>query len=182
MKSPTSKSVTQEWTHELAFMQQTVLLTAIRGPDGLPKYGGGAKMLIRWLRRCVLLSAMEGGRVLTDPVMPGGGSFTGPSLPPSPIPEDDQLDPWYDRMQIHVHDYVRETDALPHHFQMHFLHASEILGYKHPVDEIRLFWLALYLRLVNDFHLHPETEEELDDRLGDDRDSWLKRADSATVT
>ena len=30
-------SVTQFWVHELTFMQQSVLLTAIRGPDGLPK-------------------------------------------------------------------------------------------------------------------------------------------------
>jgi len=34
---------------------------------------------------------------------------------------------------------------------------------------------------VNDLHLHPETEEEMDRRLGDDRAQWLERADSATV-
>lgn len=168
-------AVTQEWTHNISMMQQTVLLTAIRGPDGLAKYGGGAKMLLRWLRRCILLSAMD-GRVLADPIEPNGGSFTGPSLS-----GDDDLDPWQDRMQEHVNDYLRQVDALPHHYQMHFMHAVEIVGYKHPDERISMFWRQLYLRLVNDFHLHPESEKELDERLDDTRAGWLKRADPATV-
>jgi hypothetical protein len=171
MKGP----VTQAWTHELSMMQQSVLLAAVRGPDGTPKYGGGAKMLLRWYRRCVLLSAMD-GRVLADPIEPNGGSFTGPSLQGY-----DDLDPWEDRMQVHVHDYLRSVDALPHHYQMHFMHAVEIVGYKHPDPRIAIFWRQLYLRLVNDFHLHPETEAELDERLGDTREGWAKRADPATM-
>jgi hypothetical protein len=132
-------------------------------------------MLLRWFRRCVLLSAMD-GRVLADPIEPNGGSFTGPSLQ-----GDDGEDPWYERMQAHVEDYLRNVDALPHHFQMHLLHAVEIVGYKHPNPMVRTFWHALYLRLVNDFHLHAESERELDERLGDTRAGWLKRADPATV-
>lgn len=172
-------AVTQTWTHDISMMQQSVLLAAIRGPDGSPKYGGGAKMLLRWLRRCILLSAMD-GRVLSNPIEQNGGSFTGPSLDEWEG-EGEEADPWYDRMQIHVNDYVRSVDALPHHFQMHFMHAVEIVGYKHPDQIVRFFWRGLYLRLVNDFHLHPETEAELDDRLGDTREGWLKRADPATV-
>lgn len=167
-------SVTQEWVQQQTLMQQTVLLTAIRGPDGLPKYGG-VKMLLRWFRRCVLLSAMD-GRVLDNPIDNNGGSFTGPSLQ-----GDDDLDPWCDRMLVHVNAYLRETDAIPHHFQMHFMHAVEIVGYKHPDPQIAMWWRELYLRLVNDLHLHPETEAELDSRLGDTRAGWLNRADPATV-
>lgn len=167
--------VTQEWTHAISMMQQTVLLTAIRGPDGSPKYGGGAKMLLRWYRRCVLLSAMD-GRVLRDPIEPNGGSFTGPSLQ-----GDIEVDSWTDRMQVHVNDYLRQLDSLPHHYQMHFMHAAEILGYKHPDSIIRHWWHQLYLRLVNDLHLHPETEAEMDSRLGDTREGWLARADPATT-
>lgn len=155
-------------------MQQTVLLTAIRGPDGLPKYGG-VKMLLRWFRRCVLLSAID-GKILTDPTDPNGGSFTGPSLE-----GEDDLDPWQDRMMAHVNGYLRELDAIPHHFQLHFLHAVEILGYKHPDDLVSTWWGGLYVRLVNDMHLHPETRAELDTRLGDTREGWLHRADPATV-
>lgn len=172
---PAPGPVTQAWLHRLPMMQQSVLLAAVRGPDGLAKYGGGAKMLLRWYRRCILLSAMD-GRVLADPVEPNGGSFTGPSL----YGEDD-LDHWPDRMQVHVNDYLRQVDALPHHYQLHFMHAVEIVGYKHPNHEIRHFWHQLYLRLVHDFHLWPETEQQLDERLGDSRSGWLKRADPATV-
>lgn len=171
--------VTQEWTHDLPMMQQTVLLTAIRGPDGIAKYGGGVKMLLRWYRRCILLSALD-GKVLDDPLEPNGGSFTGPSLDPKM--HGDSIDDWDDLMLIHVNDYLRQVDALPHHFQMHFMHGIEIIGYKHPEHRISMFWRQVYLRLVNDFHLHPETEAELDDRLGDTRSGWLKRADPATVS
>ncbi|WP_249938092.1 hypothetical protein [Variovorax sp. 3P27G3] len=167
--------VTQAWVHAIPMMQQSVLLAAIRGPDGQPKYGGGAKMLLRWYRRCVLLSAMD-GKVLANPIDENGGSFTGPSLN-----GHDELEHWTDRMQLHVNDYMRQVDMLPHHYQMHFMHAAEIVGYKHPNHEIRHFWHRVYLRLVLDFHLWPETEAQLDDRLGDTRSGWLKRADPATM-
>jgi hypothetical protein len=167
--------VTQVWTHDLPMMQQTVLLTAIRGPDNLPKYGP-VKMLLRWYRRCLLLSAMD-GKVLEDPMEPNGGSFTGPSLS-----GDDSIDDWEERMQQHVNGYLQSLDALPHHFQMHFMHAVQIMGYKHTDARIGCFWSLLYFRLVKDLHLHPESCDEMDSRLGDSRSGWLKRADPATVS
>lgn len=169
-----SGSVLQPWVSTIPRMQQTVLLTAIRGPDGLPKYGP-TKMLLRWFRRCVLLSAMD-GRALLDPIEPNGGSFTGPSLD-----KPDDEDHWSDRMQVHIHGYLQGMDGTPHHFALHFMHAVEILGYKHPDAVIRHFWRRLYERLAHDMHLWPETEQQLDERLGDTRSGWLKRADPATV-
>lgn len=157
-------------------MQQTVLLTAIRGPDGQPKYSP-IKYLLRWYRRCILLSAMD-GRVLTDPYENNGGSFTGPSY--------SYTDPGFPNWEFHmdkiVYKYLQEIDSVPHHFHMHFVHAVEILGYKHPNQRTRNWWAKLYVRLVNDFHLHPETEQEMDDRLGDSRSGWLKRCDPATTS
>ena len=166
--------VTQPWTHELPMMQQTVLLSAIRGPDGLPKYGC-MKMLLRWYRRCVLLSAMD-SRVITNPLDEGGGSFTGPS-----VKDRDPSRSWQNVMEHLVDDYLRELDAVPHHFQMHFMPGVEILGYRHPNDEIRNWWRAVYERLVNDMHLHPETFTEMMQRLSDNREGWLARADPATI-
>lgn len=166
--------VLQEWVTDLTFMQQTVLLTAIRGPDGAPKYGP-TKMLLRWYRRCILLSAMD-GVALSTPYLFGGGSFTGPSYEPTTYWHD-----WTPRMEEIVGLYLRELDALPHHFQLHFMHAVEILGYKHPDPDIAVFWLSTYLRLVHDMHLWPETEEQMDLRLGDSREQWLARNDPATV-
>lgn len=173
------KSVMQEWTAELPMMQQTVLLTAIRGPDGLPKYGC-VKMLLRWFRRCVLLSAMD-GKVLENPFDNNGGSFTGPSFEWKTAFAIERCGGWEKQMNAIVDDYLRSLDAIPHHFQMHFLHAVEILGYKHPLDRHRLWWGSVYLRLVNDMHVHPESPGEMDSRLGDSRSGWLQRADAATV-
>lgn len=163
--------VTQTWTHSLPMMQQTVLLAAIRGPDGMPKYTA-VKMLLRWYRRCLLLSAID-GKVIDNPYDDMGGSFTGPS-----IGFDAE---WEHGMDQIVTEYLREIDSVPHHFHMHLMHAVEIMGYKHSVRRIREWWYALYLRLVNDLHLHPESEVELDSRLGDSRSGWLARADKATI-
>jgi len=132
-------------------------------------------MLLRWYRRCILLSAID-QRVLSTPYAFGGGSFTGPSYTPTTHDHD-----WRQPMDGIVGEYLRELDGLPHHFQLHFLHAAEILGYKHPVSLIRGWWHSTYLRLVHDMHLWPETEEQLDLRLGDDREQWLARNDPATV-
>lgn len=174
------RPVLQDWVMRIPMMQQTVLLTAIRGPDGLPKYGS-VKMLMRWYRRCVLLSAMD-GRILATPYLESGGSFTGPSVERLSVSADPSMD-WRPLMNKHVDEYLRTVDAIPHHFHLHLMHAIEILGYKHYDAEVtRDWWHQVYLRFVNDMHLHPETEEELDKRLGDTREGWLERADPATIT
>jgi hypothetical protein len=165
--------VTQTWAHDITFMQQTVLLTAVRGPDGIPKYHP-TKYLLRWFRRCTLVSSLD-GCVLTTPLQAGGGSFMGPSYHP------DQGTDWPPAMDGLVGDYLRSLDELPHHFQLHFMHAAQIVGYKHPDPEIRAWWHKTYVRLVHDMHVWPETEAQMDDRLGDDRSSWLARNDEATV-
>lgn len=176
------RSVIQNWVTDLPMMQQTVLLTAVRGPDGLPKYHP-TKFLLRWYRRCILLSALD-GKVLTDPIEPNGGSFTGPSLDGWRTVGVDQTirvdDPWQEGMHDRVTDYLRSLDEVPHHFQLHLMHAVEILGYKHPDARIADWWRGVYERLVHDMHLWPETEEQLDARLGDSREGWLARGDVAT--
>ena len=102
--------VTQEWTHSLSCMQQTVLLTAVRGPDGVAKYHP-VKYLLRWYRRCVLLGALD-HNVFTDPYDQRGGSFTGPSYEwPSSLKHH-----WPDKMNGVVEKYLQSLDELPHHF------------------------------------------------------------------
>ncbi len=176
----TGGNVMQPWVEDLSFMQQTVLLAAIRGPDGVPKYGP-TKLLLRWYRRCILLSAMD-GKVLEMPFDPGGGSFTGPNYEPVSKAVAEMIGhDWRQSMASIVGEYLRELDAIPHHFQLHFLHAVEIVGYKHPDSDIRCWWFGTYERLVHDMHLWPETEAQLDRRLGDSREQWLERNDPATV-
>jgi hypothetical protein len=167
-----SKSVQQEWTHELSYMQQTVLLTAVRGPDGIAK-NHVAKQILRWFRRCTLISAFD-GKILNTPYAFGGGSFTGPSYEPTKLDHD-----WREQMSHVVGSYLQTLDELPHHFQLHLMHAAEIIGYKHPDRAIRNWWRETYHRLVHDMHLWPETEAELDNRLGDTFEGWAARNEEA---
>lgn len=183
-------NVLQDWVVELPMMQQSVLMAAVRGPDGVTKYHP-SKYMLRWYRRCVLLSAMD-GRVLEDPVELNGGSFTGPSVASSDdgccaysalgLSDPPQRRTWSQALDDLVSEYLRSLDELPHHFQLHFMHAVEILGYKHPDPAVRRWWLLVYQRLVLDMHLTPETESALDYRLGDSRAQWLDVADPATRT
>lgn len=171
-------SVLQSWVQNLTLMQQSVLLGSIRGPDGIQKYSA-AKYLLRWYRRCVLISAFD-NCVLNTPHDPRGGSFTGPSFYVADIADQQSVD-WRPSMNGVIDNYFKEFDTYPGHFTKHFMMAAEILGYKHPDDKIRIWWHDFYLRLVKDMHLNPETEEELDLRLGDNRDRWIKGAERATA-
>lgn len=152
-------SVMQEWVNNLSYMQQSVLITAVRGCDGLPKKHV-SKFVLRWLRRCIMLSAMD-GRVLTDSHDPGGGNFTGP-LPPS-----------QSFLNI-VADYLASVDEVPHHFHLHLMHAAEIIGYKHPNQDISREWRHFYRFMVRDMHLLPECLDDMDYRLGDNQEQWTK--------
>ncbi len=118
------------------------------------------KYILRWLRRCVLISAFD-KCVLMNPVDERGGNFTGPF--PSGKSFDDLTS-----------DYLNDVDSVPHHFHMHLTHAAEILGYKHPEPLIRNGWNIFYIKAVRDAHLRPESLSELDYRLGDNQDQWTK--------
>jgi hypothetical protein len=174
--------VLQEWVCKLTFMQQSVLITAVRGPDGVHK-NHISKKLIRWLRRCILISAFD-GKALLLPYDVGerkGGSFTGPSLGAAELNVSNiaharmELKPWQPEMHKVLDAYMLTLDEVPHHFQLHFLHATEILGYCHPTNTVATWWLEAYKRLCNDMHLNPETYEQLQGRLGDNEANWRAR-------
>jgi hypothetical protein len=171
-----TRAVLQDWVMQLPLMQQTVLLTAIRGPDGIEKYGP-VKNVLRWYRRCVLLSAMDGA-VLSNPYDTNGGSFTGPS-----IHADATFDwQWTHAMDRVVDQYMQKIDTLPMHFHLHLMHGAEIIGYKHPDLVISHWWLnSVYLRFVLHMHLEPEGGQEMNKRLSDNREEWAKRNDPATL-
>lgn len=163
------KFVLQDWISDLTFMQQSVLVTATRGPDGIRK-DHPAKMIIRWLRRCYLRSALDGGIVLDNPRDPRGGNFTGPSL--EQCPANDGYS-WEDPMDALLKKYIKAADELPHHFQSHVMHAAEILGFEHPVGRIRVWWYRAYEAIVDDLHLLPEPAGKMRKRLGDAKETWL---------
>ena len=138
-------------------MQQSVLITAVRGADGIPKRHV-SKYLLRWLRRCIMFSAFDKIELM-GPHDARGGNFTGP------IPQDQTPESIQD-------EYFHDIDMIPHHFHLHLVHAAEILGYKHPQPSKRFFWKGFYETAARDMHLIPEDEAELDIRLGDSLAQW----------
>jgi hypothetical protein len=175
-----NRPATQDWVHGVSIMQQSVLLSAIRGCDGMPKFHKH-KALVKWYRRCVLISAFD-GVALTDPFAPGGGSFTGPiadlrawrDAGPHPVTEYDHR---CSLLQKATDDFMDSRDELPAHYRDHFMHAAEVVGYKHPDPTIREFWFDVYERLVHALHVWPETEAQMDARLGDNFAGWKARGD-----
>ena len=172
-------SVMQDWTMELPYMQQGVLIAGMRGPDGLHK-DHVVKLLLRWYRRCVIKSAFT-GRDMWTPWEDGGGSFTGPSCKYDPaaiptyfVPEHmAKFGGWNTgKMTAIVDRYLKSVDEVPHHFQLHLMNGAEILGYKHPDPDIRKWWRGTYVNIVNDMHLLPEPDERMDFRLGDRESNW----------
>ena len=172
------RSVLQDWVCDLTFMQQSVIMTAVRGPDGIHK-NHVSKLIVRWMRRCALYSAFDQAVLLTpyDDNERRGGSFTGPSC----YRKNDRFfvysdsivhSSWQSAMIAVLDEYMLTTDEVPHHFQLHFLHAAEIIGYKHSDDDIKLWWFNSYVRLCNDMHLNPESHEQMQRRLGDNEKTW----------
>lgn len=174
-------SVLQPWVQDLSYMQQSVLISSVRGADGLHKEHI-SKYILRWLRRCVLVSAFE-GRVLPTPTEKGGGSFTGPLKHPTLKREDFSDTSWinpqlqYDTEALTwvFKTYLRATDEIPHHFHAHVMHAAQIIGIHHPTEWIRKSWYGFYEMCVHDMHLNPELPSEMNKRLGDSEKNWRAR-------
>lgn len=185
-----SGPVTQPWVNNLSFMQQSVLISAIRGCDGIPKRHK-AKLVVKFYRRMVLFSAFD-GKAFADAFEPGGGSFTGPISEIPPLSElrvsgpvvietGQSLYDWKCSMLQKVSDdFVDSRDELPGHYMGHMMHAFEIVGYKHPEPAIKDYFSELYNRLAHAHHLWPETEQEMDKRLGDNPGDWQARMDRST--
>lgn len=153
-----SRSIQPEWCRSLPLQQQSVLLLATRGPDGIGKQHP-VKDVLRAYRACVLTAAKWG-----RPMKYGeaGDGFMSLDLFGSDLQWAGVCD-----------EYMLSVDSIPHHFVMHLLYGAEILGYKHPDVRFRDRWRLFYVECVRDLHLTPETEEEMDERLNDwGRESW----------
>lgn len=180
-------SAAQPWLNNIPMMQQSVLFSAIRGPDGFAK-SHPVKPLLRFYRRSILMSAFD-NRAIDNPYDPGGGSFTGPSLKLFPADEDIPfehfaviikgmyeympVDKWPEAMRTIVDGFLNARDEYHLHFYGHCMHAFQIIGVHHPDPIIKQFWRRVYERMVNALHLEPEPDSELNRRLGDKEDAWV---------
>lgn len=134
-------SLLRPWVATLTLQAQGVLLSALRGPDGMPK-DGPAKAAARALRATIVHNAREVG---PDDVYMGDGTGMCTS---------GEVDLFFSGL-----------DALPLHWYHHFVHAAEIVGYLHPNPEIRRFWNDVYARAVESLHLSPEPADAMRKRL-----------------
>lgn len=150
-------SVLQDWVMGLPLRAQGTLLTGVRGCDLAPKHlatiddthgcSTGESMsdrhLVAFLRFCVLNPA--------DPreIDSAPGSWFQSTPPPKWKPS--------------------EFGHYPLHWNSHVMHCFEVIGYCHPDLELRRQAREVYLRMVHSLHLNPETPEQMNERLTEDR-------------
>jgi hypothetical protein len=139
-----SDCVVQDWLKDLTLKQQTVLLSAIRGCDGVAKEDI-SKKFVRVYRSLILKDAYPTKKV---------GTFMNDVI-----------------LSKEVVDFGKQLDHYPMHWLMHFIHAIEIVGYEHPEQAIRQNWRFIYFHIVNSLHMNPETQEEMRERLQDGKPS-----------
>jgi hypothetical protein len=152
--------VLKEWVTELTLAEQGTLLTAVRGPDAVRK-DHPIKQFLRAYRRAVLNGAH-----------PVPGSFMSDQPTLSTVQVGDLLGGgdayrlhWVRQLEKFFAGYV---DDLPHHFYMHFGHCAEIVGYRHPDEDVARWWLAVYAAIVETFHMRPEQYDDMRRRLRDE--------------
>jgi hypothetical protein len=124
-------SVMQEWTLNLTWKEQTVLLLGLRGTDS-----GGSKdikLMTRWLRSIVLKNAAPEKTFMKETKFRSVKE----------IADDNPL----------------ALDMLPVHFFGHLMHTFEVIAYRHPDSTIKKKALGVYLDLCEYLHVNPETEE-----------------------
>lgn len=168
MKTKPNESVLQDWVCTLPFMQQALLMLATRGPDGLPKYTP-AKQILHYLRGVVIKPAHESFKQC-DGFMNVDYGQVQYHTKTDGIEDPDFTRPIAGRefgwaFRDAQARFFNDVDIYPMHFYMHLTHAAEVIGYKHPILEIRACWRDFYFNCCDGLHLNPEHEYALDKRL-----------------
>jgi hypothetical protein len=138
-------SVLQDWVMELPLREQGTLLTGVRGCDLTPKLplSSTERRLVAFLRYTFLNPAdvREVGYEV--------GAFFQPEPPTD----------WK----------ASELGHYPVHYYAHLMHAYEVVGYRHPLSEVRGEARGIYNKLVIGLHLFPESKGMMVQRLSEDR-------------
>lgn len=151
-------SVFEGWISEIPMQQQSVLVLALRGPDGIRKHHP-CKDVLRAYRASVLKAAYYGRSLRWGEK---ADNFMSMDL----IAVDEA---W----NLAVKAFFDHIDEIPHHAYLHFVHGAQILGVHHPDARIARRWHEFYLRCCANMSMNPETRDEMMRRLGDwDRVHW----------
>lgn len=149
-------SVLQPWVESLGLRHQGVLMSCIRGCDSVPKEDA-TKLLARCLRAVVLVSFDDKPSSFIE------------------IVDDEEL-------QRRMTAVLRDHDHYHIHYLLHLMHGAEIIGYKHPDQHTARTWRLFYIKLAHCFHLFPETEFDMDERLTAKEEAFAARAKEAVCT
>lgn len=133
----------RKWFNDLPWMQQGVLLGAIRNCDGY-RSEGHHKVLARGIRAACIKAAQT------------EGSFNARRPDPNIL-----LDAAHQFTDKHF-------DHMPVHFVTHLMHAAEVIGYGHPDEVIATLWDQIYRTIADAMHLNVETYAQFTQRLKDD--------------
>ncbi len=141
-------SILQPWVADIGLRHQGVLVSAMRGCDIAPRYDP-SKLVQRILRGAVL-----------NPHCGRTGK------PMTYIMVEPDADKWWEIASP----FLRSWDHYPNHYVMHFIHATEIVGYLGPAEGpvFGLRWREFYYRACHALHLNPETADQLNERLNRD--------------
>jgi len=165
-KTSKKESVIHDWVAELPFQMQALLMTAMRGPDACQKHNS-AKIIVRYLRSVVLKPAGDWSGKNDNDFM--WGEYI---VNTSRAISKDSLPINYPLFEQYSEDFWNNHDEYPHHFIMHLVHCAEVVGYKHPDPEISRHWRHFYFEACKSFHMFPEGETQLDERMNDFGQGW----------
>jgi hypothetical protein len=142
-------SVLQDWVMDLPLREQGTLLTAVRGCDTEPKQwtstgiaDSPGRRLTAFIRWCFMNPAD-----VREVDVPGAFFQSRPPIPFKPS----------------------EFGHLSEHWYAHVMHALEVIAYRHPHGQIVGEVFDLYVAMVRNLHLVPETRMAMIDRLSEDR-------------
>lgn len=150
-KTKKNEAVLNDWVCGLTFQMQALLLTAMRGPDENNKFNA-AKAIVRYLRGVVIKPAGRWSGMNDNDFMWGEWAY-------------------FEKFAV---EFWRDHDEYPHHFIMHLIHCAEVVGYKHPHPIIREAMLTFYYNACSAFHMNPELEKQMDDRLNDFGEGFIE--------
>lgn len=189
------KSILQHWTTELPYMQQFTLIQVMGHTS---EHNAGISPVINWLRRCVLISPLD-GEALTTPCDARGGRLLPPSMSENKMIEaayeeyftstvsqgtqempesietftlkhrEEITNSWPLVMQAMHEVFVKALGSEGFTSVSNLYMATLILANKHPDTVIRDSWMQLVNLIVSEWGFRTYSLMELDEHLSDNR-------------
>jgi hypothetical protein len=146
-------SVIRPWVSDLGNRHQVALLTALRGCDYIQR-DNTARPIVKALRFAIMDMGDE-----------------------TPLAEANNF-LCNNLMWFEMKAFLNDWDRYPVHFLHHLMHACEVVAYKSPDHFMASACKMVYRGLIQNLHVNPETEQQMDARLNDGRANDERLADA----